>query len=190
MRTKFAIALLLPCALMTTSLAASALPTPLDEVTGTAPAMSAAQRLAQWQQLSAGQRAQLRAHYRNWRELSEAERASVRAAHARVAAMPPERAQVLHGQFQGMDRLYRDGWRLGPRLGAYYPQLQPLFGYVPAAQRAALLDVLRALDAEQLVLLARLAQRTPPQQRDALRNELLAQPATQRAAWLHARQAQ
>ncbi|HBK47610.1 MAG TPA: hypothetical protein DDZ67_14500, partial [Xanthomonadaceae bacterium] len=114
----------------------------------------------------------------------EASRAEVRRAQAEVTALPLEQQQALRTQFAAMDRLHRDGWRLGPTLGARYPQLQPLFGYVPAAQRETLLGLLRSLDAEQLEQLSLLSQRTPPQDRDALREELLAQAPGARAAWL------
>ena len=55
---------------------------------------------------------------------------------------------------------------------------------MPVAQRDALLGVLRSLDAGQLEQLAVLAQRTPPQERDALRDALLAESAATRSTWL------
>src|SRR5690606_23319234 len=64
---------------------------------------------------------------------------------------------------------------------------QPLLMQVPAAQREPLLAVLHELSALQLDDLATLAQRTPPQERDALRRELLSTAATSRTAWLRQR---
>lgn len=154
------------------------LPVALDEAGGSAPAG------VDWTALNEAQRAQLRLRYRAWRALQGQERAELRRAQAQLAALPPAQQQALRQRFAAQDRLYRDGWRLGPALGAQYPQLQPLIGYVPAAQREALLGVLRALDAQQLRQLAVLAQRTPPQQRETLRNELLAQTPATRSAWL------
>lgn len=157
---------------------AQSLPTPLDEGTGTlAPRVD-------WQTMTPAQRADLRARYRAWRELGEAERAQVHQAQARMAALPADQQRALHTRFDAMDRLHRDGWRLGPTLGAHYVQLQPLFGYVPPEQRDVLLGLLHSLDAEQLRQLAVISQRTPPQERDALRNELLAQAPAARGAWL------
>ncbi|XWO45057.1 DUF3106 domain-containing protein [[Pseudomonas] boreopolis] len=159
---------------------AQALPAPLDENAGGA----LASPRVDWQAMTPAQRADLRARYRAWRELGDAERARIRQARDRLAALPAEQQRAQRVRFDAMDRLYRDGWRLGPTLGAHYAHLQPLFGYVPPAQRDVLLGLLRSLDAEQLQQLAVISQRTPPQERDALRNELLAQAPAARAAWL------
>lgn len=166
---------------------AQQLPAALDEATGLAPRATPAQRQARWQAMTPAQRSELRARYRAWRALDETERNRVRAGRARWEALPADQQRALRTQFTTMDRLHRDGWRLGPTLGAHYPRLQPLFGYVPEAQRGSVLTLLRALDQEQLRQLAVLSQRTPPQERDALRDELLAQPAAARAAWLKRR---
>ena len=104
-----------------------------------------------------------------------------------LAALPVVEQQALRARFAGLDRLYRDGWRLGPQLGAFYPALQPLLGYLPETQREPMLALLRQLDARQLGQLSRLSQRTPPQEREALRTELLALPAAGRAQWLQRR---
>src|SRR3546814_19053398 len=77
---------------------------------------------------------------------------------------------------------------LGPVLGADYPKLHSLVSQVPTEQRAALLAALRALSPEGRADLAVLAPRPPPQDRDALRKELLAQPESHRAPWPRVRQ--
>lgn len=160
--------------------AGQALPAALDESqeapgVGTQPA---------WQQLDAAGRAEVRARYEAWGALSEADRARIREAQARFASLPPDQQQALRTQFQAMDALHRGAWLLGPRLGRYYVSLQPLFGFVPPAQRAPALAMLRSLDEPQLQQLAVIAQRTPPQDRAALRNELLALTPAARAQWL------
>lgn len=166
---------------------AQPLPAPLDETTGAlatpvpAPVLSAPKP---WAELDAAGRQDVRARYAAWRALDEAERNRIRQAQARLAMLPPDQQQALRTRFETMDRLHRDGWRLGPRLGAQYPALQPMFGYVPAAQRGQVLDLLRALDAEQLGQLAVISQRAAPQDRPALRDELLALAPSARAAWL------
>jgi hypothetical protein len=55
---------------------------------------------------------------------------------------------------------------------------------VPGAQREPLLEALRALGPQQRADLGVLAQRTPPQDRDRLRRELLDTPPARRGAWL------
>jgi hypothetical protein len=68
-----------------------------------------------------------------------------------------------------------------------WPRLQPLLMQVPVAEREALLAALHELSPLQLDDLATLAQRTPPQERDALRRELLTTSRANRAAWLQER---
>jgi hypothetical protein len=134
--------------------------------------------------LDPAQLRELRSRYAAWQALGEPERARVRAAAARIAALPPAQQQALREQFAQMDQRYRDGWLLGPQLGQQFPKLQGLFGYVPAAQRAAALAVLRQLGPEQLTQLSLVAQRTPPQDRDRVRAEFLAVAPGARDAWL------
>ena len=77
-------------------------------------------------------------------------------------------------------------WPMATSLPTYtpWPKLQPLLGYLPEAQREPMLALLRQLDARQLEQLGLLSQRTPPQEREALREELLATPAATRSEWL------
>lgn len=142
------------------------------------------QRLAEWKALPLAEREDRRARYQAWLQLDEAERLRLRAVAAEIATFPPQRQQALRAQFEALDASQRRGWRLGPMLGADYEKLQPLLAYVPPAQRLPLLAALRAMTAQQRAELAVLAQRTPPQDRQALRAELLAQPGAQIEAWL------
>jgi len=176
----------LPLLLMALA-AVPALATPAARslVPGTpAAAVTDADPQSRWPALGPVRQQELHARYAAWRALPESERQRVRAAAAAVAALPADERAALHGRFLGLDRLYRDGWRLGPQLGALYPNLQPLLGYLPEAQREPMLALLRELDAGQLAQLALLSQRTPPQERDALRAQLLAVPAGDRGDWL------
>lgn len=142
------------------------------------------QRLAAWNALPLGEREERRARYQAWLQLEAGERDSLRALAAQVDAFPPERKQALRAQFDALDDVQRRGWRLGPVLGRDYPSLHPLLAYVSASQRLPLLAKLRSMDAQQRADLAVLAQRTPPQDRQALRSELLSVPPAQVAAWL------
>lgn len=142
------------------------------------------QRLAGWKALPLAEREERRARYQAWLQLDEAERQRLRVVGAEVAAFPPQRRQALRAQFDALDASQRRGWRLGPALGADYEKLQPLLAYVPPAQRLPLLACLQAMSVEQRAGLAVLAQRTPPQDRQGLRVELLAQPRAQLGVWL------
>ena len=161
---------------------AQQLPAAIDERTGIT-AAAPAQDL-DWARMSPAQRAELRARYQAWKALDETSRSQLRQAQARWAGESAAEREQLQQHFDGMDRLYQDGWRLGPLLGRYYPQLQPLLGYVSPVQRDALLAMLRQLDEASLQRLATLSQRTPPQQREPLLQQLLGLSAAARPGWL------
>ncbi|KEZ99406.1 hypothetical protein A11M_0101260, partial [Xanthomonas vasicola pv. vasculorum NCPPB 895] len=137
-----------------------------------------------WEAMTPAQQAELRARYAAWKGLTATDRVVLRQARERLQALPKDQQRALRTQFGAMDRLHRDGWRLGSQVGAFYAQLQPLIGYVPLAQRDAMLAALRSLDAGQLEQLAVLAQRTPPQERDGLRDAFLAEAPATRSTWL------
>lgn len=144
-------------------------------------------RVAQWDaQVPAAQR-ERRDTWQAWLALPPAERQRMQAAATAFAALPPDAQQTLRARFDALDGSERRGWLLGPVLGADYPRLHALVAQVPGEQREALLAALRALSADGRADLAVLAQRTPPQERDALRRELLRLPASQREAWLRRR---
>lgn len=181
---------LLLLALSATAAAAQPLPAPLDESTGALPAAMPAPALETprpWNELDAAGRDEVRARYAAWQSLGPEARERIRQARTRLAGLPVDQQRALRTRFDAMDRLHRDGWRLGPQLGLQYPALQPLFGYVPAEQRARTLDLLHALDSEQLAQLAVISQRSAPQDRSALRDELLSLAPSARAGWLRAR---
>lgn len=142
------------------------------------------QRLAAWNALPSSEREVRRTRYQAWLQLDANERVSLRTLAAEVEAFPPERKQALRAQFDALDDVQRHGWQLGPVLGRDYAALHPLLAYVPAPQRLPLLARLRSMDEQQRIDLAVLAQRTPPQDRQALRSELLSVPPSEVAAWL------
>lgn len=142
------------------------------------------QRLAAWDALPLAEREDRRARYLAWRELEAGERTRLLGVASEVAAFAPERQQALRQEFAALDTSQRAGWRLGVALGSDYEKLHPLIAYLPPEQRLPLLAALRAMQPGQRVELGVLAQRTPPQERQALREELLVTPTSQREAWL------
>lgn len=151
---------------------------------------SLAQRIAAWDAQPVAQRRERRARYQAWRELGAVEQSRLRAVAAELATFDSSRRAALRAQFDALDDRQQHGWRLGIALGAAYPALHPLLGYVPETQRAPLLEMLRAMPAAQLADLSLLAQRTPPAQRQAVRNALLAVSPAQRGVWLRQRLAE
>lgn len=101
-----------------------------------------------------------------------------------VAALPAAEQQALRAGFAALDASERHDWLLGPALGAGMVALHPLLLQVPAVERAPLLATLRAMSPAEREGLGMLAQRTAPQDRDALRRALLSTSQTNRASWL------
>lgn len=145
------------------------------------------QRVAAWDALPVTQLRARRERWQAWQALPPHERWQLQTAARQFAALPMEQQQQLRARFAQLDGSERHGWLLGPTLGADYPGLQPLLMQVPEAERDSLLQILRAMTPAQRLDLAILAQRSPPQQRDALRRELLSTAAANREAWLRSR---
>lgn len=144
-------------------------------------------RVAEWDALPEAGRRSRRDAWQAWQAIPHDERMRMREARAAFEAMPLERQRELRAAFDALDANLRRGWLLGPVLGVDWPRLHALFAQVPGEEREALLVALRALAPQGRSDLAMLAQRTPPEQRQALRDQLLAQPAGTRDAWLRRR---
>jgi hypothetical protein len=146
-----------------------------------------AARVDDWEQRDPQARAREREDHAAWQALDSIDQGLVQAARARFAALPPAEQAQLRGKFEELDEHVRRGWLLGPRLGADYPALQPLLAQVPEDQHAPLLRVLHAMSPTQRADLAVLLQRTPAEERDALRRGLLSTSDANRGAWLRLR---
>lgn len=145
------------------------------------------QRMRAWDRLPPRERGQRRGAWEAWRSLPAAERVALRAVAVRWRALPAEAQAELRTQFAAQSFDARMGWWLGPRIGADWPRVAALFGFVDAGERDAVLHLLRTATPDEVEALARLAQSTPPEARAELRRALLAQPAATRGAWLLAR---
>jgi len=145
------------------------------------------QRMRAWDRLPPRERGHRRGAWEAWRSLPAAERVALRAVAMRWRALPAEAQAELRTQFAAQSFDARMGWWLGPRIGADWPRVAALFGFVDAGERDAVLRLLRTATPEEVEALARLAQSTPPEARAELRRALLAQPAATRGAWLLAR---
>jgi hypothetical protein len=145
------------------------------------------QRQLHWLALPIEERRAQRERWQAWRDMPEREREQLRRAAREFAALPADQRRQLRARFDALDGGARRGWLLGPVLGADYPRLQPLLAFVVADERTRLLDVLRAMAAAERDDLAVLAQRTPPEDREMLRRDLLATASVQRSEWLRQR---
>jgi hypothetical protein len=145
------------------------------------------QRMARWHALPPAVQAERREQWQAWHALPSGQQARLHSAAIAFAASSENERRLLHERYAALDRSEQRGWMLGPALGADYMHLQPLLAQVPAAQREPLLAVLRVMTPAERSDLAVLAQRVAPQQRNALRRDLLATNAGNRAAWLQLR---
>jgi hypothetical protein len=144
-------------------------------------------RMSAWDGLTAADRAQRRGSFAAWRALSPAEREQLHAVFAERAAMSPDLRQAQRDEFEALPADQRQEWWLGPEIGAGFAQLRPLFAFVPAGERTALLALLRALSPQARADLALLARRLPANQRESLRRELMAASPAEREALIRAR---
>ncbi|MBS0226793.1 MAG: DUF3106 domain-containing protein [Proteobacteria bacterium] len=119
-----------------------------------------------------------------WLQLDDAQRQRIRDAATAFATLPADEQSRFRAEFAQLDRSEQRGWLLGPQIGALWPQLSPLLSYVPEDERAPLLRILHEMHPDELAVLGRIAWRTPPEQRDALRKQLIDVPAANRGAWL------
>lgn len=145
------------------------------------------QRQLRWQALAEPVRRERRERWQAWQALSENERAQLRRAAAVWAALPAEQQQPIRARFDALDGREKHGWLLGPTLGAEYARLLPLLAFVDAEERERLLRALREMSPAERADLAVLAQRTPPEAREALRREWLSTAAANRSEWLRRR---
>jgi hypothetical protein len=143
--------------------------------------------MARWHALPPAVQAERREQWQAWHALPSEQQARLRSAAIAYAASSESERRWLQERYAALDRSEQRGWMLGPALGADYMHLQPLLAQVPAAQREPLLAMLRVMTPAERSDLAVLAQRVAPQQRDALRRDLLATNAGNRAAGLQLR---
>lgn len=147
-------------------------------------------RISEWQALPPLERARQRARYAAWRALPINEQQQVRTAAARLSALPAEQQATLRAQFAALDADRQRAWLLGPSTGGWIEQARQLFGFVPASERDATLEMLRGLPIgarEQLFVLAR---NLPDDRRDLLRRQLLGADPAHRVALLGQRGSQ
>lgn len=165
-----------------------ALPTP----PGPAPSQARAdpatpvQRLRAWQRLPVHEQAARRGAWAEWQALTADERTLLEAVAARFQALPDAQRAALRERYAQQSFDAHRGWHLGPQLGRDWPRIGALFAFIPPSQRLPLLQLLRTASREEIDAMARLAQTTAPEARADLRSALLAQPPSQRAAWLRA----
>ena len=144
-------------------------------------------RVEAWRALPPAERVRRRAAYTAAAALPASEQARLEAAARYFAGLPGEARAALRLEFDQLDEGLRRGWLLGPEIGGDWPALHALFSAMPEDAHQDALAALRLMSAQARADLAALIQRTPPQERETLRRQWLAQPPTSRDAWVRAR---
>lgn len=139
-------------------------------------------RVHQWDAQPAGVRARRRAVFAAWHWLTAAERAALRESARRFVALPAPQQLPLRQGFDALPYDLRASWAQGPILGRSLPALAPLFEFVPADERDALLVVVRVLSPELRAVLADRIAAMPQAERGRLRRKLIATPSSGYAA--------
>jgi len=139
-------------------------------------------RIRQWDALPPTTRARRRGSHARWQALIAPERAAIRAAARGFVALPFPAQQTLRARFAALPDETRDSWAQGPMLGRSLPELAPLFEFVPADERDALLAVVRVLSPELRTALAARIAPMPRAERERLRRKLIATPLGGHAA--------
>jgi len=145
------------------------------------------QRLAQWQALSPAQHAALRLNLPSWMGLDAEQRRRVLYQPRSFAAQYNAQQESLETRFEALPPAARRALLPTIAGGDARDLARELFAFVPMDQEAATLRMLGSLDARAHESLRQISRRLAPWQREALRVELLAQPADRRVAWLQQR---
>ena len=132
------------------------------------------QRIRQWDAQPAPARARRRAVYAHWQWLVPSERVALEHAATSFSALTPMQQQSLRVGFAGLPDDARDLWSQGPALGRALPALAPLFEFVPADERDALLAIVRVLTPALRTALAERIATMPRPERERLRRTLIA----------------
>ncbi len=144
-------------------------------------------RLARWQALSPAQRAALRLNLPYWRALApDRQRALVERLAGHAARSPSERAR-REAEFEALSPAERRALLPSPGRSELEALARRSFAFVPPEAQEATLEMLASLGPQARQDLETLSRRLAPWQREALREELLALPAAERAAWLRER---
>ena len=122
--------------------------------------------------------------FRAWQDAAPIERMEMARSAAVIKTLSAAQRQLICRRFAAMDRTEQEGWWLGPRVGLYYSKLQPLIGFVPENERAALIQSLRILTPSQLQKLSVIAQRTSADDRDTVREQWIKLSPGDRSRWL------
>lgn len=150
---------------------------------------NAAERLAQWRRLEPEQRARLREAHQRFRSLTPEQQQRLRSRFREFQNLPPEQRQELRRRFEAMSPAERRAFatgaeamrraQRGPGGGRQGP-----FAYLPVAEREATWTMIRALSPDARLALRREFETLPEEQRELLRQELIAMSPEQREARL------
>jgi hypothetical protein len=139
-------------------------------------------RIGAWEAMPPGERARLRERYEAFLLLPPEERQRLRRGFQRFRDLPPEQRRRLRQEFERMSPAERRAFLLGAQARDTADTARRAFAFVPPEERPATLQMLRELSREDRQRLRDLVPRLAPEQRDALRRDLLQRDPAQRSA--------
>ena len=131
------------------------------------------ENLSAWEDLEPQQKLALRERFEAWGHLDVATQTATLAAAERFAQLPDEARQHWQERFAALDPAQRRQFLFAPSNRSAMELANELFPFIPAAEHAATLTMLRELTPEEVTVLRRQLARLPPARRDAQRQQLL-----------------
>ena len=131
------------------------------------------ENLSAWDELEPQQKLALRERFEAWEHLDAVTQAAALVATERFAQLPDETRQHWRDRFEALDLEQRRQFLFAPSSRSAMTLANELFPFIPAAEQAATMAMLRELTPEQVTALRRLLARAPPARRDAQRQQLL-----------------
>jgi len=141
-------------------------------------------RHAAWMELPPPQRAAARQRLQAWESLSPAQREALKEGSRRFAELPPNLQEQARERFRELPLEARLAYLLPAEQRAAAALAQRLFPFVGEGEREASLAMLAGLGKDGRNRFEQMARRMSPQQREALRQRLLALPPEQRQQFL------
>jgi hypothetical protein len=140
--------------------------------------------LMAWDNKAPQDKLRLRERFEAWEQLDAASQAAALAAAEHYALMPLEQRQALRQRFDELSPDQRQRFLFDPANRVAMDLANELFPFIPAAERADSLAMLRALSPSEVKALRAELGRLPLERRDAVRQRLLALDPAARAEFL------
>ncbi len=145
------------------------------------------ENLIAWEDRAPLERLALRERFEAWEHLDDRTRAAALDAAQRFSSLPEDIREGWRKRFDALDPAQRQRYLFDPTNRLAMDLANDLFRFVPAAEQADTLAMLRDLTPAHVTALRKTLARLPPARRDAYRQQLLSLDPAARAAELDAK---